>query len=168
MSSSPQVTLPTFSEQQHSTLFGIGYDMKTHSEVFRAVECFYAVRRETEKQRTRLVSLTVHQFKKANTAFRENIIKGLTDELYRRLLLPLVIDNPTTAGVNDFILACFVLSLNRARSLQQHGLVDIFPKLFSGIVGAINFLPGTLSAIDTFIKDICTETEHPSSDKLLG
>ncbi|KAI5456130.1 hypothetical protein BGZ63DRAFT_96145 [Mariannaea sp. PMI_226] len=152
------------SEQYRPALFGLGHDFTTHTAIIEAAQLFYAIRKETEKQRTRLASLKVSDFNRAHSSFKKNLDKFLTDTSYQQLLRPLL----GNGGHLNFILACFVLSPNHVKGLQTHNMVDIFPKLFKDTAGSFHPISDTLSAINRVIEDACATIESTSSEELRG
>lgn len=159
-----------FSAQDHSSLFGVGFDPNTHLERLQAADCFHEVRKDIEKNKTKLASLTARSFKRHVSGFRaivEETVKEDSDGGRRSLLLPFVHDNGTANGVH-FVLACLVLSKSRCQKLENTSLVSIFPQLFRGVVGRITVLPETMTAIMTVIKEVCLRIDSPSSKQLLG
>jgi len=163
--------LLTFSVQDHTSLFGVGFDLNTQLERLQAAEHFYQVRKEIERNKTRLASLTARNFKKAASNFRENVeeaVKEGTDSGRRSLLLPLVQDNGTADGVRHFVLACLTLSKGHCKNLERANLITIFPQLFREVVGAIVVPSETMTAIMAIVEEVCTKIDSPSSKRVLG
>ena len=161
----------SFSTQDHSSLFGVGFNPNTHLERLQAAQCFYLVRKEMEKKKTRLAMLTARDFKKHASSFQGCVAKAVKegpDNRHRSLLLPLVQDSDAVDGVRHFILACLTLSDGHCESLAKAGLMSIFPQLFTGIVGPIIIPTETMTAVITAIEEVCAKFTSPSSKKLLG
>lgn len=158
-----------FAKEEYSSLFGVGYDIRTHSARLEAADYFYQIRKRIEKSKTRLNSLTARDFKKHQLPFRETVAESLAKESgHRQLLLPLILDNPTEVGIKCFILACFTLSSSHVAELQKKGLMSVFPQLFSDVAGDIAIPPETLGALIDTIVGVCGQQSSPSSAQLLG
>lgn len=161
----------SFSVQDHSSLFGVGFNPNTHLERLQAAECFYQVRKDIEKTKTRLASLTARNFKKKSHYFRthlqDTIEEGPKAGL-RKFLLPIFQDNSTTEGIWLFLLACLTLTDQRCKNLEETSLVDIFPSLLSEVAGVLEMSSETRLAIIECAREVCIEVSNQSSRQLLG
>lgn len=147
---------PTLSVQSHAALFGIECDLTTHSEHLLAAQCFFEFRKAMEKKKTSLASLTVRQFNNHQNSFVAKVVKCIKeDDLYHKLLMPLITEDPTTNGLKRFILACSTLSEKHTKDLQSRGLVSIFSRLVVGVVDAVPISPETIGAIVGAIQGAC-------------
>jgi hypothetical protein len=161
----------SFSVQDHSSLFGVGFNPNTHLERLQAAECFYQVRKDIEKTKTRLASLTARDFKKKSLHFRTNLqdaIKEGPEAGVRRFLLPIFQDNCTTEGIWLFLLACLTLTDQQCKKLKKASLISIFPQLLSDVAGAVAIPSETRTAIIECVQEICVEVPNHSSRQLLG
>ncbi|KAK7229606.1 hypothetical protein V2G26_001776 [Clonostachys chloroleuca] len=102
----------------YASVFGIGYDVDTYSRILEAAQCFHGVRKEIDRQKSMLSSATVAQWKKRKTLLPENVAKSIRDKRYRRLLLPLLIEQPTVECLNNYIIECLVLTGHRVDILE--------------------------------------------------
>ena len=162
---------PKFSTQDHSTLFGVGFDLNTHLERLQAAQNFYEVRKDIEKAKTRLASLTARNFKQRSSLFRENVEEAVREgpeNGHRTLLLPFIQDTGTSDGIRHFVLASLMLSKAHCKNLEKASLVGIFRQLFRGVIGTIAVLPETMTAALAAIEEVCVRMDSPSSKHLLS
>lgn len=113
-----------------------------------------------------LSSATVAQIKKRQTLLPENVARSVQEDRYRRLLLPLIIEQPTIESLNNYIIACLVLTEHRVDRLEGCGLLDVFHQLFENVIGTINVQPTAIDFIDTMIIEKLKQIETPSSCQL--
>lgn len=154
-----------------SSLFGLNHNLNVHLERLQAAELFYQIRKEIERNKTRLASLTATNFKKGASKFREHIeeIVAASDVCERRdLILPLVQDKVTRENVQQFIVANLSLSKAYCSNLSKANMTKIFPQLFVAVVGIIAIPSETMEAILSTIKEICTKSESTFSTIVLG
>lgn len=159
----------TFSTQDCSSLFGVGFDPNTHLERLQAAEYFYQVRKDLERSKTRLASLTAKNFKKNASNFRENVEEAVKEDTLggrRSLLLPLV--QGTTNDIRCFVLACLTLSKGHCKNLEKANLTSIFPQLFRDVAGTIVVPAETMTAIMMTMEEVCVKIGSPLSNQVLG
>lgn len=161
----------SLSAQEISALFGVGVSLNVHLQRLQAAQCFYQIRKEIEKNQTRLASFEVQSFKKISPKFRTKLEDAVNEESTtgrRKLLLSIVQDNCTAHGIRQFVLACLSLSDNYCENLKATGLIDIFPKLFRSVVGPVAVPSETMAAILALVDKVCVESDNPSSRQLKG
>ncbi|KAK5093391.1 hypothetical protein LTS08_008922 [Lithohypha guttulata] len=152
------------------SLFGVNQNLIAHLERLQATGLFYQIRKEIERNKTRLASLTAVNFKKGASKFREHIEEIITnsDICERRdLVLPLIQNKVTRENVQQFIVANLSLSKAHCRNLAKANMTTIFPQLFIAVVGAVVIPSETTAAILATIKEICTKTESVFSTTVL-
>ncbi|ETN36754.1 uncharacterized protein HMPREF1541_09032 [Cyphellophora europaea CBS 101466] len=160
----------SYSIQDHSALFGVGFSTSTHLERLEAAQTFYQVRRDIEKAKTRLASLTAVAFRKRKREFRAKIVKvlcGNHDSQVLATLPALGQHNGSPQRVWHFIVACMTFSEELCKKIQQAGLVEDLPDLFRGIVGHIAVPAETSTAIIETLREICNEHKIQSTNMLL-
>jgi len=161
----------SYSILDHSALFGVGFSTSTHLERLEAAQTFYQVRRDIEKAKTRLASLTAVAFRKRKREFRAKIVKvlcGNHDSQVLATLPALGQHNGSPQRVWHFIVACMTFSEELCKKIQQAGLVEDLPDLFRGIVGHIAVPAETSTAIIETLREICNEHKIQSTNMLLG
>ena len=161
----------TYSVQDHSALFGVGFSTSTHLERLEAAQTFYQVRKDIEKTKTRLASLTAVAFRKKKRDFRAKVVKVLCESHGNQVLatLPALGQyNGSPQCVWHFIVACMTFSEELCKKIQHAGLVEDLPDLFRGIVGHIAVPYETSTAIIETLREICNEYSIESTNMLLG
>lgn len=162
---------PEFSLEDFSPLFGANRNLIAQLERLQAAELFYQIRKEIERNKTRLASLTAANFRKGSSKFREHIEEVVTNSSVcerRNLVLPLIPNGATQANVQQFIVANLSLSKAHCSNLAKANMTKIFPQLFVAVVGAIVIPSETTTTILTLIKEVCTKTESDFSRTVLG
>lgn len=160
-----------FSLEDQSALFGVGLPLGELLIRLQAAQCFYDIRKDVEKSKLRLESLTPKNFKRASSLFRLNLQGALKDgpEAVRaKVLLPLLRDDDAPGSMDLFLFACLILTEDHCKKLEKTGLVSIFWRLFRGVVTAITAPRDTISCFATVIEEICGQVDSTSSQELLG
>ncbi|RTE70771.1 hypothetical protein BHE90_014825 [Fusarium euwallaceae] len=157
-----------FSGLDHASFFGVGHDLTTHTRMLEVSQLFYGMRKEIERQKSMLSSATVDQFRKRKTSLPENVRLSIQDKRYGDLLLPLIFEQPTAQGLNNYVIACLVLTKHHVNGLQRYGLQETFPRLFESVVGVISAQSKTIDLIDNIVIQKLNVIQDPISDRLKG
>jgi len=161
----------SFSKEDHSSLFGVGFEPNIHLERLQAAESFYRTRKDIEKHKTNLALITPREFKKKYSTFqarlKEIIMEG-PQTGRRKLLQPLLLDGLTTDGIWGFVLLCVALSDDQCKTLESASFGDIVPQLVEGVVGIVTVPSETTTAILTIVRNVCDPIHSHWSKQLLG
>lgn len=137
-----------------------------------AANAFGKLRKELDRNKTALKTLTTRQFTQRRTSnrFRENVEKLVNGDNEIQPLLPLLHGDPANpdGSINQLILALFTLTKTAFESIKKTGLVDIFAELFSRVVDDCTIFPEMRDRFIDIVKDVCDKNSTENGQKLLG
>jgi hypothetical protein len=161
----------SYSKEDRSSLFGVGFDVNTQLERLQAAQSFLKVRKDIEKHKTSLALILPPDFRRKYLTFRarlKDVIAEGAQTARRKLLQPLLLEDLTTERIWSFILICVTLSDDQCTTIGKASFADIFPELVKGVVGTVVVPSKTTPAVFTIIKEVCDEVDSPLSSRLLG
>ncbi|KAK7398730.1 hypothetical protein QQX98_011892 [Neonectria punicea] len=159
-----------FSVDNDASLFGLDVPTDEHQSKLSAANAFGQLRRELDRNKTVLKTLTTRQYSKRRTnLFSDNLVKLVNGEKESLALLPLLRADPANleVSIDQLILALFTLTKTAFENMEKNGFVDIFAALFSRVVGNCTIFPEMRAKFIDIINDVCYENSTENGRLLL-
>ncbi|KAL7794234.1 hypothetical protein V8C37DRAFT_72717 [Trichoderma ceciliae] len=152
-----------------ASFFGLDMELGAYMLRLEAAKAFVLIRRDVDRNKTTLKTLTARAFEKRRTknTFKENVEQAAEDGSSSILHSLVGAMMPGDGFTNVFILACFTLSTSTLASIEKYHLKAVFIECLLQAGQDCIIFPELRDKFVGMIKSVCQEHDTTASEILL-